>query len=52
MDEFQVSMTNDGVWIMFEKDPTLADIDKARKMLNELTDTIIERQLDASPSIK
>jgi hypothetical protein len=36
-----------GVWICFEKQPTIKEVDDARRLLNQLTDELIKEKLDA-----
>ena len=37
-----------GVWICFEKQPTIKEVDDARKLLNQLTDELIKEKLDVN----
>ena len=43
---FHTLLKSDGVWILFEKPPTLLDIAQARQLLGNLTDQIIKDQLN------
>ena len=36
-----------GVWICFEKQPTIKEVDDARRLLNQLTDELIREKLNA-----
>ena len=36
-----------GVWICFEKHPTIKEVDDARRLLNQLTDELIREKLNA-----
>jgi hypothetical protein len=40
-----------GVWICFEKKPSLKDINEARRLLNQLTDELIKEKLNVGISI-
>jgi hypothetical protein len=42
---FEVSICSQGVWLCFEKTPSLDDIKSARDMLDKLTDEIIKDKL-------
>ncbi|CAB4132368.1 hypothetical protein UFOVP261_11 [uncultured Caudovirales phage] len=49
---FHTLLKSNGVWILFEKTPTLLDIAQARNLLGELTDQIIKDQLNVSIPIE
>jgi hypothetical protein len=36
-----------GVWVCFEKKPTLIDIREARRLLDQLTDELIKEKFNA-----
>jgi len=40
-----------GVWICFEKQPTIKEVDEARRLLNQLTDELIKETLNANSAI-
>jgi len=40
-----------GVWICFEKQPTIKEVDEARRLLNQLTDELIKEKLDANSAV-
>jgi hypothetical protein len=40
-----IAIMASGVWICFEKTPTLKDIEEARRLLNQLTDNLIKEKL-------
>lgn len=40
-DLFQFTLTSQGVWIGFQKQPSLDDIQSARDLLDRLTDDMI-----------
>lgn len=41
MEEFEVAFKEGGVWLMFEKEPNLDDLQQARRLLDRLTDLLI-----------
>jgi hypothetical protein len=44
----QLAIMAKGVWICFQNDPTLEDIDQARRLLDQLTDELIREKFDAN----
>ena len=40
-----------GGWICFEKQPTIKEVDEARRLLNQLTDELIKETLNANSAI-
>jgi hypothetical protein len=45
LNKSEFTLTASGVWICFEKKPTLDDIRDARRLLNQLTDELIKERL-------
>ena len=45
----QLEIMARGVWICFQNDPTLEDIDQARRLLDQLTDELIKEKFNADP---
>ena len=48
VNDFHTLLANNGVWILFRNEPTLLDIQEARRLLAGLTDQIIKDQLNVS----
>lgn len=44
----QLAIMARGVWICFQNDPTLEDIEQARRLLDQLTDELIKEKFDAN----
>jgi hypothetical protein len=43
----QLAIMAKGVWICFQNDPTLDDIEQARRLLDQLTDELIKEKFNA-----
>jgi len=46
MKDAHIALMASGVWICFEKAPTLKDVEEARRLLNQLTDNLIKEKLE------
>lgn len=44
--EFDTAITANGVWICFNEDITLKDIEEARRLLNEVADELILKEIN------
>lgn len=44
----QLAIMARGVWICFQNNPTLEDIEQARRLLDQLTDELIKEKFDAN----
>lgn len=41
----EFTIVANGVWICFTRQPTLSDVEEARKLLDQLTDELIKESL-------
>jgi hypothetical protein len=41
----EVTIVANGVWICFAKQPSLTDVEEARRLLDQLTDELIKEKL-------
>ena len=46
VNDFHTLLANNGVWLLFRNEPTLLDIQEARRLLAGLTDQILKDQLN------
>jgi len=46
VNDFHTLLANNGVWILFRNEPTLLDIQEARRLLAGLTDQILKDQIN------
>jgi hypothetical protein len=44
----QLAIMARGVWICFQNEPTLEDVNQARRLLDQLTDELIKEKFDAN----
>ena len=52
MEDFKLALTAHGVWVCFTKEPDLHAIQEARKLLDQLTDQLIEKEMNVSTSAR
>jgi len=45
----QLAIMARGVWICFQNEPTLEDVNQARRLLDQLTDELIKEKFNADP---
>jgi hypothetical protein len=43
---FETSFTAQGVWIGFDSEPTIASIQEARRLLDDITDDLIRKAIN------
>jgi len=48
MDDFKFAITANGVWICFTREPDIFNIQEARKILDTLTDQLIQKEINVS----
>jgi len=52
MDDFDTTLVAQGVWIGFYEEPNIQSIQEARRLLDNLTDLLIAKELNVSTPIK
>lgn len=50
MDDFKLALVANGIWICFTKEPDIYNIQEARRLLDQLTDQLIEKKINVPTS--
>jgi hypothetical protein len=52
MEDFEVTLVASDVWIGFTEEPNIQSIQEARRLLDNLTDVLIKKDLNVPTPIK